>query len=74
MSASRLLNQYRNVVLHFSSKTNARGRSLPDNLHQHTLAAITVEFAVEDLFPRAEVELAFRDRAQFRGIMIKRLR
>src|SRR5437867_10822568 len=34
---------------------------LPDNLHQHPLWPPAVEFAVEDLLQRAEVELAFGD-------------
>ncbi len=41
---------------------NAGDRSLADNLHQHALAAVAVEFAEEDLLPRAEFEFAFRDR------------
>src|SRR5216684_5364799 len=36
--------------------------SLPQHLDQHALVAAAVEFAVEDLLPRAEVELAARDR------------
>jgi hypothetical protein len=34
---------------------------LPDDLHQHPLAAAAVEFTVEDLLPRAKVELPFGD-------------
>ena len=36
--------------------------SLPNNLHKHAFAAVAVEFAIENLFPRAEVELTIRDR------------
>src|SRR6185295_10546777 len=36
--------------------------SLPDHLHQHPLRPAAVELAVEDLLPRAEVELPLRDR------------
>src|SRR5438445_813774 len=39
-----------------------RASSLADDFHEHALAAATVEFAVKDLFPRAEVELSVRDR------------
>ena len=35
--------------------------SLPNDLDQHALSAAAVEFAVEDLFPRAEIEFAFGD-------------
>jgi prepilin-type N-terminal cleavage/methylation domain-containing protein len=33
----------------------------PDDFDQHALAAAAVEFAVENLFPRAEIQFAFRD-------------
>ena len=33
----------------------------PDDLHQHPLRPAAVELAVEDLLPRAEVELALGD-------------
>jgi hypothetical protein len=33
----------------------------PDDFDQHTFSATAIELAVEDLFPRAEVELAFGD-------------
>jgi hypothetical protein len=33
--------------------------SLPNNLDDHALAPVAVEFAVENLFPRAETQLAF---------------
>lgn len=36
--------------------------SLPNDLDQRALTAQAVEFAVEDLFPRAEIEFALRDR------------
>jgi hypothetical protein len=39
--------------------TAATPHPLPDDLHHHPLAAAAVEFAVEDLFPGAEVEMAF---------------
>ena len=35
--------------------------SLPNNFHQHALAAVAVEFTVENLFPRAEIQFPFRD-------------
>src|SRR5581483_8884447 len=35
-----------------------RRRSLPDDLDQNPLGPVTVELAVEDLFPRSKVELA----------------
>jgi len=35
---------------------------LPDDFHQHALAAFAVELTVKDLFPRTEVEFAIRDR------------
>jgi hypothetical protein len=35
-----------------------RESSLPNHLHQHPLRAASIELAVEDLLPRAEVELA----------------
>jgi hypothetical protein len=31
-----------------------------DNLHQHAFPPPPIELAVEDLFPRAEIELAAR--------------
>jgi len=31
---------------------------LPDNLDQHPLSALAIEFPVKDLFPRTEVRLA----------------
>jgi hypothetical protein len=34
---------------------------IPDDFHEHALAAVAVEFAVENLFPRAEVQFALRD-------------
>src|SRR2546423_13687184 len=36
--------------------------SLPNNLYKDALFPAAVEFAVEDLFPRAEIELAGGDR------------
>ena len=36
-------------------------RSLSDYLDQHSLFSSAVEFAVENLFPRAEVQFAFGD-------------
>ena len=36
--------------------------SFPDDFNQHTFPAAAVEFAVEDLFPWAEVEPPVRDR------------
>src|SRR6516162_6403016 len=39
-----------------------RAGSIPDHLDQHALLAAAVELAVEDLFPRAEVELSLRHR------------
>src|SRR5439155_23465242 len=39
-----------------------RARSLPDDLHHHPLLPPPVELGVEDLLPRAEVELPLRDR------------
>src|SRR5664279_3695749 len=36
--------------------------SLADDLNQHSFASSPVEFAIEDLLPRAEVELPARDR------------
>ena len=35
--------------------------SLPDDLDQHAFGPLSVEFAVEDLLPGAEVEFAFGD-------------
>src|SRR5262249_13349733 len=37
-------------------------RLCANDLHQHSLAAASVEFAVENLLPRAKVELALGDR------------
>ncbi len=34
----------------------------PDYLDQHSLFSLAVEFAVENLFPRSEIQLAFGDR------------
>jgi hypothetical protein len=34
---------------------------VPDDLDQHPLTAATVEFTIEDLLPRAEVELSLGD-------------
>ena len=34
---------------------------LPDDLHQDALSSAAIELTVEDLFPRAEVELALGD-------------
>ena len=34
---------------------------LPDHFHQHAIRSATIEFAVEDLLPRAEVEFAIGD-------------
>jgi hypothetical protein len=34
---------------------------LPDDLNQHLLVSIAVEFAIEDLLPRAEVEATAGD-------------
>jgi hypothetical protein len=34
----------------------------PDYLDQHSLFSSAVEFAVENLFPRAEIQFAFGDR------------
>ena len=36
--------------------------SFSNYLHQHPLSAAAIKFAVENLFPRAEVELAFCNR------------
>ena len=36
--------------------------SFSNYLHQHPLPAAAIKFAVENLFPRAEVELAFSNR------------
>src|SRR5688572_17959916 len=36
-------------------------QSLSDYLNEHTLAAIAVELAVEDLFPGTEIQCAFGD-------------
>ena len=36
--------------------------SFSNYLHQHPLSAAAIKFAVENLFPRAEVELAFSNR------------
>ena len=38
------------------------GTLIPNNLHQHPLTALTVELAVEDLFPGAKVHLALCNR------------
>src|SRR5579883_519851 len=38
------------------------GVSVADDLHQRAFPAASVEFTVEDLFPRAEVQLALCDR------------
>src|SRR5690349_7892510 len=35
---------------------------LADDLHEHALASISVKFAVKDLLPRTEIELAVGDR------------
>lgn len=35
--------------------------SFADNFHQHPLATTPIELAVEDLFPRAEIEFSLRD-------------
>ncbi len=34
--------------------------SLSDDFHQHTFATLPVELPVKDLFPRTEIQLAFR--------------
>ena len=36
--------------------------SFPNNLHQDAFAPASIEFAVKNLFPRPEVQFAFRDR------------
>src|SRR5215813_11604574 len=36
--------------------------SVTDDFHQHSLAAPAVELAVENLLPRTQIELSFRDR------------
>ena len=33
----------------------------PDHFHEHAFRALTVEFGVEDLLPRAEIKLTVRD-------------
>ena len=35
---------------------------LSDDFHQHSLFSLAVEFAVENLFPRSEIQFAFGDR------------
>src|SRR5687768_11149232 len=37
------------------------GPLLADDFHQSAFSAAAVEFAIEDLFPRAEIEFAFGD-------------
>ena len=34
----------------------------PDYLDQHSLFSLSIEFAVENLFPRSEIQFAFGDR------------
>src|SRR5688500_17207002 len=46
----------------WNSPTDPRLRSLSNDLHQHPLPPSPVEFGVEDLLPRAEIQLAVRDR------------
>ena len=38
------------------------GRLLPDNLDEHALRSASVELAIEDLLPRAKIQLPFCDR------------
>ena len=49
-------------VLDEAFVTEGRGASFPDHLDQHALLAASVELAVEDLLPGAEVELPVGDR------------
>ena len=54
------------MTVGFGEKSSAvidrRYRLLADNLYQDAFLPAAIEFAVEDLFPRAEIELAFRNR------------
>src|SRR5579864_5549753 len=54
------------IVALNSSSSSCRvcitSHSLPNNLDQNSLRPVAVEFAVEDLLPGAEIELAFGDR------------
>ena len=43
------------------SSTTTAFQSLPNNLHKYTLATTAIKFAVENLFPRTEIELPFGD-------------
>src|SRR3954470_4439183 len=45
----------------FCSRSDRIGESFADYFDQHALRTTAVEFAVEDLFPWPEVELALRD-------------
>ena len=52
---------YLSVLIHrYSRLLSTRTASLADDLDQHPLRPVAVELAVEDLLPRAEVELALR--------------
>lgn len=39
-----------------------KGKSFSNNFHQHPFPPVAVEFTVENLFPRAEIQLSLRDR------------
>src|SRR5262245_33233178 len=55
-------NTKRNTTRSRPSRRRKNARALlADNLHQHALAAVPVEFVIEDVLPRAEMQLATRD-------------
>src|ERR1017187_843274 len=45
----------------FPGTNLSAAKLLPNNFHQRTLASASVEFAIEDLFPRTEIQFAFCD-------------
>src|SRR5262249_558753 len=63
----QLLDDLRQMALGFLNtdglhRVTSSDMLLPDDLDQHALRPAAVELAVEDLLPRAEVQLALRDR------------
>ena len=56
------INTHPPIKYHYESAKTALRGSLPNDFDKHALAAFAVEFAVENLFPRPEVQLPVRDR------------
>ena len=62
-SGSRAIGaDYERIAEAGNRRPDSREWLVTDNFHQHSLAPAAVEFAVEDLFPRSEVQFAFGDR------------